>query len=498
MLGRNSRGRKHKFAFMRLSIFRPFVLLLSCLIASAVAHAQTPRLVHSRSLSTTGQTGNNFKIVYGGSMGTGTLAGNLLTLRMTYPHGSTLSSITDNKSSTYTLGVSVDNGSWVTVLYYAAGASAGITQINVNFSSSIADWHAALQEFSGIQTSSPGDGSCSSSTAAPPTVQCSSPVVTTANGDLVVATTMLVGGLGSNLCGNTSSSIQPSGSFVLDAADPYCSDADEEFVQSAAGSVTPSFAISGNSNTFNVVAMAFKPAAAGTNPTGMYILHQETVQIDEGISSEPNYFVSNGNLLVVSIDDGNTNSGGNVVTIDTCSPSNTWTKRSPSGFDAPQMFFIAGPSASTNLHCTVHSGMPSDTTLMTFYDVVGAAASPENVDSGYSSQSGGVINSPTIAPTTGPGIAFAVENTGLGPSTGVAPGFVYDNTPYSGETDAGRLNNGDGWQHVFYNAATPLAFSWTQQNSSSSLQAFAIAFTAAPVTASKPAPPTNLKVTSIQ
>jgi|GEM_PF-3048087 len=481
---------------MRLPI-RLFLVPTLFLFVAASAHAQTPTLVHSKSLSTSGENGNNFKIVYGGSMGTGTLAGNLLTLRMTYPHGATLSSISDNKSSTYTLGVSVDSGSWVTVLYYVAGAPAGITQITVSFTSSTADWHAALQEFSGVATTSPADGTCSSGTAAPATVQCDSAIVTSTAGDLVVASTMLVGGLGSNLCGNTSSSIQPGGSFVLDDADPYCSDGDEEFVQAAAGSITPSFSIAGNSDAFNIIGMAFKPAASGTNPTGMYILHQETVQINESTSSEPNYFVSKGNLLVASIDDGNMNSGGNIVTIDTCTPANTWTKRTPSGLDAPQMFFIAGPAASTNLHCTVHSGMPSDTTLMVVYDVVGAAAAPEDVDSGYSALTGTVINSPTITPTSAPGIAFAVENTGLGPSTGVGAGYIYDNTPYSGETDAGRMNNGDGWQHVFYNSTSPLTFTWIQQNASSDLQPFAIAFKAGP-TGAKPAPPTNLKVTSIQ
>lgn len=481
---------------MKLSIRLLFAPVLF-LFAAASAHAQTPMLVHSKNLSATGESGNNFKIIYGGAMGTGSLAGNLLTLRMTYPHNATLSSITDNKSSTYALGASADSGSggWVTVIYYVAGAAAGITQINVNFSSSISDWHAALQEFSGVRTSSPGDGTCSSNNATTPTVQCTSAIVTATSGDLVVASTMLVGGLGGNLCGSTSSAIQPGGGFVLDDADPYCSDADEEFVQSAAGSINPSFSIAGNANAFNMVAMAFKSAAAGTNPTGMYILHQATVEINEGASSQTNYFVSSGNLLVASVDDSNGNSIGNNVTIDTCTPSNTWTKRSPD-VGAPQMFFVASPVASTNLHCTVHSGQPSNTTLLVYYDVVGAASAPEDVDSAYFWSLGTTITGPTVTPTSAPGIAFCVSNTGLGPTTGVGAGFVFDNTPYTGETDAGKMNNGDGWQHIFYNAASPLVFTWTQINSSSQLNAIAIAFKAGPT--NKPAPPTNLKVTSIQ
>jgi hypothetical protein len=469
-------------------------------MVSIGARAQTPKLVHSKSLSTTGEPGNNLKIQYGGSMGTGTLGSNLLTLRMTYPHGSTISSISDNKSSTYTLGVSADSAAsgWESVLYYVPGAAAGITQITVNFSQSVADWHGAVEEYSGVATSSPGDGTCSSATTTPANVQCSAAIVTGASGDLIVASTMLVGGLGGNLCGNTSTSIAPGGSFVLDAADPFCGDAEEEFVQSAAGSITPSFSVAGNSDAFNIVAMAFKASAGtGTNPTGMYILHQQTVWINQGAPSQVYYFVSSGNLLVASVDDGNTNSGGNIVTIDTCTPSNTWTKRTPTGFDAPQIFFVPSASASTNMRCIVHSGMPSDTTLMVTYDIVGAASSPEDVDSPYYSSNGVTIGGPSVTPSTQPGIAFAVENTGIGPSSGVAPGFVYDNTPYGGETDSSRLNNGDGWQHVHYTSTSPLAFSWTQLNSSSTMNTFAIAFKAGPITA-RPAPPTNLRVTSVQ
>jgi len=87
-------------------------LLIVLLSFSGISLAQ-PALVHSRSLAAPGESGNGFKILYGGSMGTGTLAGNLLTVRMTYAHGLTVSSIQDNKGSSYTLGVSSDSGSGV-------------------------------------------------------------------------------------------------------------------------------------------------------------------------------------------------------------------------------------------------------------------------------------------------------------------------------------------------------------------------------------------------
>jgi len=136
---------------------------------------------------------------------------------------------------------------------------------------------------------------------------------------------------------------------------------------------------------------------------------------------------------------------------------------------------------------------------MVIYDIVGAASSPEDVDStGFGGSGTNIVNAPNLTPTTEPGIAIAVENTGTGPSTAVGAGYIYDNTPYSSETDSSKLNNGDGWQHAFYTSVSQLAFSWTQANSGSYMQAFAIAFKAAAPVAGQPAPPTNFATTNVQ
>ena len=413
---------------------------------------------------------------------------------MTYPHGST-ASIVDNKGSNYILGASADSGAWVTSDYYVPGSTAGITQITVSFPGTVNDWHGSVREYSGVATSSPLDGSCTNNAAAPVTVQCSSPITTTASGDLILSSTMLVGGLGSNLCGSTSGSMAPGGSFVLDSADPFCSDAEEEFVQSSAGSITPSFAIGGNSSRFNIVAMAFKAASAGTKPTGMYILHQQKVFIDEQTTSQPNYFVSEGNLLVAAFETNNFNGGtGDVMSIGNCTPSNTWTKRvSNLNPYSPQILFVPSANTSTNMLCTVTQQNPGSTTLMAVYDVVGAASSPEDVDSpGAQGQATTTTqNAPSLTPKAGPGIAFAAMNIGIGPETGVAPGYVFDNTPFTGETDQSGMNNGDGWQHVFYTGTSPLNFTWSI-NTGAWWYAFAVSFKAG-----APAPPAAPTITSV-
>jgi hypothetical protein len=467
-------------------------LALSCAVSSA--QAQAPKLVYSDSLAAPGQSGNAFQIQYGGAMGTGSLAENLLTLRITAPHGSTISSVTDNLSQSYSLATSVDSGAggWVTALYYKAGTSAGVTRITVTYSAAVADWHGAVMEYSGVATSSPLDGTCSNHSTS---IQCSSAITTSAPNDLVVATMI---GLGSAIEWNRLTTIAPGGSFIFDAADTQCSDADEELIQATAGSVTPSFTVTGSSQSFNIVGAAFKAATAGTNPTGMYIQHQQDVQVAGGGPASFNvYFVSTGNLLVASFELGNSFVTASMAT---CG-SNTWTKKTEGNF-WPQFFYTQGGPFSTSLVCTFTGGGSGNNGMLRIYDVAGAATSAFDVLSSGQSQGNSGFVTGIVTPTKGPGIVFGAANDGTGPVTGIGvsgtAGAIFDNTPYAAETDTGQLNNGDAWQHLFYTAPSTITFTWTMQNSSSYMQASAIAFDADPsIATTQPNPPTTLKATVV-
>jgi hypothetical protein len=476
---------KKIFRALRLFVFAGLAVL-----CATSAQAQTPALVYSNSLAAPGQSGNGFKIQYGGAMGTGSLTGNLITVRITAPHGSTVSSITDNLSQSYSLATSVDSGSggWITALYYKAGTAAGVTQITVNYSASVADWHGAVMEYSNVATSSPVDATCSNHST---TISCS--LTTTAPNDLVVSTMI---GLGSTIEWNRLSTITPGGGLFFDAADTQCSDADSELIQVTAGSVTPSFTVTGSSQAFNILGVAFKAATAGTQPTGMYILHeQHTQSTSSGPATLNTYFVSSGNLLVASYDLGNTFTD---ASIDTCNPSNTWVKKTE-GALFPEFFYIPSTgNFSTNLSCTLHLPGLGGNGILVIYDVVGASASPFDVLSSGQSQGNGGFVTGSVTPTKGPGIIFAAANDGTGPVTqaGVSgtAGALFDNTPYTGETDTGQLNNGDAWQHLFYTAPSTITYTWTMAISSSYMQASAIVFDAAPSTSpTRPNPPTALK-----
>jgi uncharacterized repeat protein (TIGR01451 family) len=463
-----------------------FSAVVSLLVCGSVS-AQTPTLVHSLSSASpsaagrASEPGNAFQIQFTGSMGTGTLAGNLLVLKITYPSGSTVSSIADNKSSTYTPGPTVTSGTgWTTQLYYTANTAAGVNVITVTFAAAVGDFHFSAQEYSGVATSSPADGSCTGSGAS--AVSCSSAITTTGNGDLIVSSAIDAQN-NSYLCGDASTAITPGGSFFLDAADPYCSYGDAEYTQPSSGAITPSFTFTGNRDTFNIVAMAFKAAAAGTNPTGMNIRHLEKVVLNLGASSQSYYFVSSGNLIVATTDVGGDSDS---VTLGGCTsgPASPWTKRVPTTgntSDEPQIFFIPNAATSTNLECTATMSNSGNVGMLAIYDIAGAATSPEDVDSpGVANGGTSLTDFPSVTPTTAPGIAFVALNTGIGPIT-AAPGGLFDNTPYTGETDSGMLNNGDAWQHQFYASTSALNFAWTQANSGSYAQAFAVSFKSAPV-----------------
>jgi hypothetical protein len=93
------------------------------------------------------------------------------------------------------------------------------------------------------------------------------------------------------------------------------------------------------------------------------------------------------------------------------------------------------------------------TNLWHWYDIAGATTSPFDLEADSQGANVGIestLPAPIIAPSTPNGVMFSVLNAGTGPDAAITPGAILDNTPYTGEQDAGQVNNGDAWQHVFY------------------------------------------------
>jgi hypothetical protein len=234
-----------------------------------------------------------------------------------------------------------------------------------------------------------------------------------------------------------------------------------------------------------VLAQAFKSASAGTAPgTGIRINHQYTLQITS--ASQNFLFPSTGNLIAASVDDPNNNTTGDIISSITTSPSNTFTKVAP-GSTLPQLLYVCSASTAPTLSGTVTAGAPGNSTLIHFYDISGAASSCHDVDASTTGMmtiaNQDVIDAPDITPTTANGLVLGVIGFGTGPTTGVVgASFVYGNTPYTGETDSGKLNNGDAWSHVFNSSASLQAFAYHVSNGGilSAWAALAVAFKAAP------------------
>lgn len=83
------------------------------------------------------------------------------------------------------------------------------------------------------------------------------------------------------------------------------------------------------------------------------------------------------------------------------------------------------------MHRTVSSTVAEITQSWLSTTSLERRASPEDVDS-IGTNAGGttLTHFPDVTPTVAPGIAFAAENTGLGPSTAVGTGFIWDNILY--------------------------------------------------------------------
>src|SRR6266704_3468180 len=117
----------------------------------------TPTLVQHKYLSSTQENGNTFKITLpnpslGGSATQGDSSNNLLVLSFTADAGAAISSITDDKSNTWTAGPTANSTFANTKLYYAAGAAQGTTVITIVFTATQGQFHAEVTEYYNVAT----------------------------------------------------------------------------------------------------------------------------------------------------------------------------------------------------------------------------------------------------------------------------------------------------------------------------------------------------------
>ena len=419
-----------------------------------------------------------------------TLAGNCLVFGLTHHYSAARTvSITDNQNNTWpSPAVSVDNTTnAISTKIYAIAPATGTQHITVTFDAALLDVHFSVSEFYHCATSGTAvltDGSASRTNASGGPVLFTGSFTTTTSGDLIwnYAVDTHGGDLGAGV--NVTAWTKGS-NFTKLSADRNINTYTQYQIQPTAGDINPSFTVAGaTTDEFNDVAIAIKPSATGTAPSGIHIVHEFHFRLQ---SASPTVLdvPSTGNLIVPAFSI-NSIAGGNSVTSIT-DGTNTYTKEQPSA-SVGQIFHADNAATNTELTMTVNSASPGFNTEVLVYDISGAAASPFDKSAMAMNLSQPATNvnlndAPDITPSTANGLVIAVLQMGIGPPSGMAlPGYTFTAIWSSGMTDASPFNFGEGHAIVFNSNTNPLTFNWKISNgpTATTCNALAVAFKAAP------------------
>lgn len=189
--------------------------------------------------------------------------GNLICGTVFYADNVTLSTIKDNNGVSATLVDNVDDAgdNCECQTFYFPNVSGSPTSIIATFSGSVSRSQVAMQEWSGIATSTPLDGHHMVQSSG--TTPSSGSITTTANGDLIYSSIFDVISNDTITAGSgyTIRNSQSGNGVVTDIAD-------ESQVQSSAGAINGTWTI--NNSTVAVVGiMAFKAAAVAAGPISL-------------------------------------------------------------------------------------------------------------------------------------------------------------------------------------------------------------------------------------
>jgi len=237
------------------------------------------------------------------------------------------------------------------------------------------------------------------------------------------------------------------------------------------------------------------------------MLHQ---QIGTGSANPfPVLFPSSGNLIVLSLI-----SGGSEISSISSNPSNTWTATGTfvGGTDevaGSQIYYAANATPSTSMTISVnHTSSTNDTYMM--YDIVGAAASPFDTDSGgQTGNQTSEVNSLTtcngcLTPSgNSGGNEIVLGNAGWQFCTayGVSSpsGALFDAATYTGTSVNGpqSVDQNNGWFHYYDSSTSAVRVTWNPMACNEAEENWAgrvAAFKALQLSNQPLPPPTGLKV----
>jgi hypothetical protein len=426
-----------------------------------------PTLVqHASGSSTLGKTVGTYLL----RLPNVTLGGNCVIVAFQNSSGfSGTTTVSDDKGNSYSLARSNDDTKQQVWVYVALNVAAGAQAITIQFNGGTTPSYVtvAASEFYNVATSNVLDVTASKNGTS---TSISAGSMTTATaGDLIYQFAVQDGTL--SPINSWTQGVSP---WALLSGDIFGNSAAQYEIQATAGAVTPTLAMA-PSNSWNTIAIALKPAVAGTVPSGMHVVH---LQHNDSPSDSPNpvqiSFPVTGNLVVgmwIGVPGRNisslTDTNGNTYK-GTGSPLNN------NGSGDLQIFYAASATPGTANQITLNTtGAESSGSTLVLFDVAGAASSPFDASAGRQNLTGnqpvnkpGSITGPTITPSTPNGLCLAsigVNGPGGGQITyvnGVSPGNFLSSTNNT-ETTPWPNDQNNGWADYFNPDKTPIVWTWS-------------------------------------
>jgi hypothetical protein len=488
---------------------RRFLFFIFLFFGGALSFAQTPTLVQHVSCPNSGAIGSGV----GGEMSSVPVylcplpepsqSGNALVLGMFSDNaGNPTWTVTDDKSNTWTLATSAtDSEGNIFAIYYALNVAAGTRFISVKSSAATNGFLAvSASEYYNVSTASALDAKSCAAGSNSTSISAGS-LTPSVSGDL-----LWQWGANANAAeiASISAGSQSNVTWQLNGTDIHDGDGTQAGVYSSTAAINPTFT-SGTSEPWDSCAIALKAATAGTAPTQpfriVHMLHEQMLASD----SSPFHaeMPTSGNLLLISFI-----SGGNSITSITSNPSNTWSSTGALvtyGSQATsQIYYAANASTANAMTFSIgQTGTMTGTTFM-MYDVVGAAASPFDVDSGGQSgdQKSTVSSLTSCSGCITPSAAneLIIGNIGNAWCTNIGitspSSALFDVATYTGNSVNGPepVDQNNGWFHYYDPGTSAITATWSYTCGSEAEGSWVgrlAAFKSAPQT--QPLPPTSVR-----
>jgi hypothetical protein len=411
------------------------------------------------------------------------LAGNCIIVGFQYSNNLAVTpSVTDDHGNSYHSAAQNTDGNQVVNLWYALNVAPGAQRITITFSGSPASYVTAVaSEFYNVAQSSAVD-SITSGAGNGSSVSAGSFTPVT-SGDLIYQYAIQ-----DSTSTPMTSWTQGANPWTLLSADLLDGAAAQYQVQASAASITPALSMS-PAQGFNSVAIALRPASAGTPPpAGIRVVRVQNNSVQPYASSPVHLqFPSTGNLLVVSW----IGVPGHDLTGITDNNKNTYVSTGPAfgyGLSGDSQIYYAASAVTgstltgPNLSTTSTDISGSTAVLL---DVRGAATAPYDTAAGRATASAtqntsGTVTGATLSPTTANGLVITSIGVDSNTIVGVSPGNFLSIVP-APVVSPNSVQQNNGWA-VFYNgSAGPQTFVWTSQGGPVDNWAnIAVAFKAAP------------------